>query len=84
MIGKFLLDTNIIIRLFAKDKAVLDWIKKAPETFVPSIVLGSIRRTLLWGSKTANAEANKAKIFEFSYKLKCFLVMLKQPGTMGK
>jgi predicted nucleic acid-binding protein len=33
MNGRYLLDTNIVIRLFASDKAVLNWLRKAPEVY---------------------------------------------------
>jgi len=37
MNGRYLLDTNIIIALFAKDPQIHDRIEKAEEIFVPSI-----------------------------------------------
>ena len=43
MSGKnYLLDTNIVIALFAEDAAVIDAIKKAEKTFIPVIVLGEL------------------------------------------
>jgi len=42
MSGKYLLDTNIIISLFAEDKVVLDSLNKAEGVFVPSIVIGEL------------------------------------------
>lgn len=33
MNGRYLLDTNIVIRLFAGDKVLLNWLKKEPEVF---------------------------------------------------
>lgn len=41
MNGRFILDTNIIIALFAKDPAIHDCIAKAAEVFVPSIAVVS-------------------------------------------
>jgi len=38
MNGRYLLDTNIVIALFAKDKKVLDELSKASEIFIPSFV----------------------------------------------
>ncbi len=42
MSGKYLLDTNIVISLFAEEKSVLDSLNKAEEVFVPSIVIGEL------------------------------------------
>jgi tRNA(fMet)-specific endonuclease VapC len=42
MSGKFLLDTNIIIALFAQDPSVQKPLSKAQEVFVPGIVLGEL------------------------------------------
>ncbi len=41
MNGKFLLDTNIVIALFAKDTSVINSLANANEVFVPSIALAS-------------------------------------------
>jgi tRNA(fMet)-specific endonuclease VapC len=40
--GKFLLDTNIVIALFAGEQPVLDHLKDANEIFIPSIVIGEL------------------------------------------
>jgi len=69
MAGKFLLDldTNIIIRLFAEDKVVLDWLKRITEVFIPCIVLGE----LFYGAqKSANVDANTVRINELSSQVK--------------
>ncbi len=42
MPGRYLLDTNIVIALFAGDTSVLDQLQAAEEVFVPSIVLGEL------------------------------------------
>jgi len=42
MNGKYLLDTNILIALFANDKKVLNKVNEAFETFIPSIVIGEL------------------------------------------
>ncbi len=39
---KLLLDTNIVIKLFAGDKAVVELIKTDADIFVPSIVIGEL------------------------------------------
>ena len=63
MNGKYLLDTNIIIALFAKDSIVLRELAKASEVFVPAIVLGE----LFYGAAKSNqAAANNARIEEFA------------------
>ncbi len=40
--GKFLLDTNIVIALFAGEQLVLDHLKRANEIFIPSIAIGEL------------------------------------------
>jgi tRNA(fMet)-specific endonuclease VapC len=40
--GKYLLDTNIIIALFANDNAVINNLSKAKEIYIPSIALGEL------------------------------------------
>lgn len=40
--GSYLLDTNIVIALFAADSAVLDKLSDAEAVFVPAIVLGEL------------------------------------------
>ena len=63
MNGRFLLDTNIVIALFAQDTAVLQRLAQAGEVFVPSIVLGE----LYYGAgKSARVEENIARIDEFA------------------
>jgi len=42
MSGRFLLDTSIVIALFADDLSVQEHLRKAEEVFVPSIVLGEL------------------------------------------
>ncbi len=42
MNGKYLLDTNIVIALFASDDIVIQQLKIAKEIFIPSIVLGEL------------------------------------------
>jgi predicted nucleic acid-binding protein len=40
--GRFLLDTNIVIALFAREAAVQQRLAETSEVFVPSIVLGEL------------------------------------------
>ncbi|MGL5940441.1 MAG: type II toxin-antitoxin system VapC family toxin [Waterburya sp.] len=42
MSGKYLLDTNIIIALFAKETVVIENLATAEEVFVPSITIGEL------------------------------------------
>jgi predicted nucleic acid-binding protein len=63
MSGRFLLDTNIVIAIFAKDLGVTDHLAEATEVFVPSIVLGE----LFYGARKSNqADANISRIEEFA------------------
>lgn len=43
MSGRFLLDTNIVIALFADEAIVKDNLAQASEVFIPSIVIGERR-----------------------------------------
>jgi len=63
MSGKYLLDTNIVIALFAGEPAVTGRLREAEEVFVPSIVLGE----LYYGArKSRRMEENIARIDEFA------------------
>ena len=42
MSGSFLLDTSVLIELFAQDGNVLTRLEKADSTFIPSIALGEL------------------------------------------
>lgn len=63
MSGKYLLDTNIIIALFAGDPFVKKHIVKAGEIFIPAIVIGE----LFFGAfKSGRPKANTARIENFA------------------
>lgn len=63
MSGRFLLDTNIVIALFAQDVAVQQQLATATEVFVPSIVLGE----LYYGArKSARVTTNVAQVDAFA------------------
>ena len=63
MTGRFLLDTNIVIALFAKEAVVQANLANAAEVFTPSIVLGE----LYYGAnKSLRVAENIAKIDEFA------------------
>ena len=42
MNGKYLLDTNIVIAIFAQEASVLQRLKDAAEVFIPSVVIGEL------------------------------------------
>src|SRR5215210_8439322 len=63
MSGKYLLDTNIVIALFANDRLVVEQIEDAEEVFVPSIVIGE----LYYGArKSGRARENVARVDLFA------------------
>lgn len=63
MNGRFLLDTNIIIALFAKDSKIRERIVSASEVFVPSIAIGE----LYYGAyKSSRPQENHTRIDEFA------------------
>lgn len=58
-----LLDTNIVIALFAGEPAVQEHLGQAEEVFLPSIVLGE----LYFGAhKSSRVEENLARVDEFA------------------
>ena len=63
MNGSYLLDTNIVIALFARDAAVEDRLGLADSVYVPSIVLGE----LFYGAhKSTRVQANIRRIEELA------------------
>jgi tRNA(fMet)-specific endonuclease VapC len=63
MAGRLLLDTSVVIDLFAGDDAVQRGLAEAEEIFVPSVAIGE----LLYGARiSARAEANVAHVEAFS------------------
>jgi tRNA(fMet)-specific endonuclease VapC len=63
MDGRCLLDTNIVIALFAGDTAVRDNLARAEEVFVPGIALGE----LYFGArKSGRVKENLDRIDEFA------------------
>ena len=62
MSGKFLLDTSVIIALFAKEPVVHERLSNADEVFVPCIALGE----MYFGAyKSLRIKENLARINEF-------------------
>ena len=63
MSGRFLLDTNIIIAIFADDRTLIDRLSVADEIFLPAVALGE----LYYGAgKSARSDANIGRIDEFA------------------
>ncbi len=63
MNGRYLLDTNVVIALFAQNDAVQTKLRSADQTYVPTVVVGE----LYYGArKSANPEPNIARIDEFA------------------
>jgi tRNA(fMet)-specific endonuclease VapC len=63
MNGRFLLDTNIIIALFAKDPVVHEHLANAEEMFIPCVAIGE----LYFGAyKSIKIQENLARIDEFA------------------
>ena len=63
MSGRFLLDTNILIAIFAGDANVQQYLTQANEIFVPVVALGE----LYYGAgKSTRIEANTRRIDEFA------------------
>lgn len=61
--GKYLLDTSVIIALFADDPAVKEYLKEVEEIYIPCIAIGE----LCYGAwKSAQRERNLARIEEFA------------------
>ncbi len=59
MRGKYLLDTSVIIGLFAKDEATITQLERAKSVFIPSIAVGELH----YGArKSARVEANLEQI----------------------
>ena len=82
MNGKYLLDTNIIIDLFAKVDSVHKKLKDAEEVFIPAIVLGE----LYFGAmKSKKVESNVKRIDDFATAnaiLVCDATVAKEYGTI--
>jgi len=62
MSGRYLLDTNIIIALFANESAVVDQLSLAEEVFIPCIAIGE----LYYGArKSVKVTENLQRIDDF-------------------
>lgn len=64
MTGRFLIDTNIVIALFANEPTVQQHLHSAIEVFTPAIVLGE----LYYGAyKSSRVKENVSRINEFAF-----------------
>jgi tRNA(fMet)-specific endonuclease VapC len=61
--GRFLLDTNIVIALLEGDGTVLSNLDRAPEIFIPAIVLGEL---FFGAAKSGRSSENTAKVERFA------------------
>jgi tRNA(fMet)-specific endonuclease VapC len=82
MSGKYLLDTNIVIALFANDQAVMTALGLADEIFIPGPVIGE----LYYGAeKSGRTQANLARLEQFITSntiLPCTEITAKQYGRL--
>jgi len=63
MNGRYLLDTNIVIALFAQDVVVIEKLQETEDIFIPSIVIGE----LYYGAqKSGQIDANTRRVDEFA------------------
>lgn len=65
MSGRYLLDTNIVIDLFANVQSVIDFFEEAQEVFLPVIVLGEMYFGAL---KSQRVEENRDRLHAFAEK----------------
>ena len=82
MSGRYLLDTNIVIALFANDGRAVEQIGGADEVFIPSVVIGE----LYYGTRrSGRVEANTERVDEFateSLVLSCDVETAKRYGEI--
>ncbi len=60
MTGKYIFDTNIVIKFFAKEKKILEKVKNCDKIFIPSIVVGE----LYYGAYNSTKKENNIKRIE--------------------
>jgi len=64
MSGKYLLDTNIIIALFKREKRIIEKLALAEEIFIPSVVMGE----LFYGAyKSLHIKENVEHLIDFMH-----------------
>jgi tRNA(fMet)-specific endonuclease VapC len=84
MNGDYLLDTNVVIAAFDRERPVLKRLKAAENVFLPSIVVGE----LLFGAlKSSRARSNVERVEEFALAntvLACDLETARRYGQIKK
>ncbi|MBU0512291.1 MAG: type II toxin-antitoxin system VapC family toxin [Chloroflexi bacterium] len=60
MNGKYLLDTSIIVELFAEDEVVIEQLRKTESTFIPCIAIGE----LYYGARKSTRQTENLKQVE--------------------
>lgn len=60
--GSYLLDTNIIIGLFAEEESIIAQVKQSDEIFIPSIALGELH---YGAQKSKRTQENLERIEKF-------------------
>ena len=82
MNGKYLLDTNVVIRLFAGEEAVQDRFEESHDVFLSTVVLGE----LFYGAyKSQRASENLAQIDDLAASttvLECDAATARQYGAI--
>ncbi len=63
MNGKWLLDTNAVIAIWAGEFPIREKLEQGTEVFVPGVVLGELNSD---ARKSARAEANLARVDKFA------------------
>lgn len=61
--GRYLLDTNIVIAVLQGDEAVLSNLDRAPEVFIPAIVVGEL---FFGAAKSERRSENTVKVERFA------------------
>ena len=61
--GRFLLDTNIVIALLEGEDMVLSNLDRAPEVFIPTVVIGEL---FFGAAKSGRPSENTAKVEQFA------------------
>ncbi len=82
--GRFLLDSNIVIALLQGDDAVLSNLDRAPEVFIPAVVIGEL---FFGAAKSARPGENTDKVERFAanrYIVSCDLDVAREYGRLKK
>ena len=82
--GRFLLDSNIVIALLQGDEVVLSNLDRAPEVFIPAVVLGEL---FFGAAKSARPAENTDKVERFAANRRivaCDLDVAREYGRLKK